>query len=311
MGKLVWLSEVARNPNTVLTVGSFDGVHQGHRSIIERVVTNAQSRGARSVVLTFDPHPREILSPGEGGVKLLTSLAERTEILSELGIDEMIVIPFNRDFSLLSSEDFIRKIVFDQIGVAEFIIGYDHQFGRNREGTIETLRRIATELDFDVNVVEAHEVANVTISSTLVRRKLELEGDIDLARTYLGRAFRLTGTVVHGDKRGRTIGYPTANLRPMDFRKVIPQNGVYAVDVHIDSDLKIWRGMMNIGVRPTVSAFTGKHIEVHLIGFEGDLYGRLLHVDFLRRIRDERRFDGLESLREQLNRDKQACLSAG
>lgn len=309
MGKLVWLSEVEHQPNTVLTVGSFDGVHQGHRTIIDRVVSIAAQRAARSAVITFDPHPREILSPGARGVKLLTTLPERAQILSELGIDELIVIPFNRDFSLLSSQEFIGQVIYDKIGVSEFVIGYDHQFGRNREGTIDTLRAIAAQLHFDVHVVEAHEIANVTISSTLVRNKLEQEGDINLACTYLGRPFQLSGMVVHGDKRGRTIGYPTANLRALEQRKVIPQNGVYAVNVRIGNETTTWRGMMNIGLRPTVVDAHDKRVEVHLIGYEGDLYGRTLHVDFLRRIRDERRFEGLEALQKQLDLDKAVCLS--
>lgn len=309
MEKLVYLSDVVYNPDTVLTVGTFDGVHQGHRVIIDTVVRKAAERNARSVVLTFDPHPREIINAGPGMVKLLTTLEERVEILAELGIDQMIVIPFTRDFSLLSSTEFIEDIIYKKIGVTEFVIGYDHQFGRNREGTIESLKTSAQKLGFDVRVIEAHEIGNVTISSTLVRKELEDKGNTSLAYSYLGRHFKLAGTVIHGEKRGRLLGYPTANLRLIDKRKVIPRNGVYAVDVRIEGDTLVRRGMMNIGYRPTFSDSENRSVEVHVIDFEADLYGKILTVSFLKRIRDEQRFNGLEAIREQLAKDRISCLA--
>lgn len=308
MGKVVYLSDVEFDTNTVITIGTFDGVHEGHRSIIEKVVTHARNRGARSVLVTFDPHPRDILNPGTAGVKLLTTLDERAEILSDLGVDLMVVIPFNRDFSLLSSEEFIRDVIYKKIGVSEFIIGYDHQFGRNREGTIETLQLLSKSLGFDVHVVQAHEIQSETVSSTLVRGKLEEDGNIILARNFLGRPFRLQGTVIHGDKRGKTIGYPTANLRPIEKRKIIPKNGVYAVDVQIEGKTRLWRGMMNIGIRPTFKNDMQQTIEVHIIDFDEDIYGKVVGVQFLKRIRDEQNFSGIEALKTQLHQDREACL---
>ncbi|MCH8522971.1 MAG: bifunctional riboflavin kinase/FAD synthetase [Balneolales bacterium] len=308
MANLIYLSDVIRKSNTVLTVGSFDGVHAGHRSIVQTVVEKAKKRKARSILVTFDPHPRDILNPGKDGVKLLTTLEERAAILNEIGIDQMVVIPFNRDFSLLTSTEFIRDVIYKKIGVCEFVIGYDHQFGRNREGTIESLKQLAPELGFDVHVVQAHEVQEVTVSSTIVRKKLEQDGDIRLAKEFLGRCYMLKGTVIHGDKRGRLIGYPTANLKPVEKRKVIPKNGVYAVNVAIEGSQKKWRGMMNIGVRPTFKEDMKQTIEVHLIDFNEDIYGKILEIDFLKRIRDELPFTGIDALKNQLDKDKIACL---
>jgi riboflavin kinase / FMN adenylyltransferase len=309
MGKLVYHSEAQYNPKTVLTVGTFDGVHQGHRSLISTVVERARKLNCRSVLVTFDPHPRDIISGSADRVKLLTTLEERAQILSDLGIDEMIVIPFTRDFSLLSSEEFIQNYIFDKIGVKEFVIGYDHHFGRNREGTITTLNHLSETLGFGVHVVQAHEIASITISSTIVRRKLEQEGSIILAREYLGRPYQLSGTVVHGDKRGRLIGYPTANIRIIEARKIIPKNGVYAVDINIEGDKKTYRGMMNIGTRPTFSSETERRLEVHVIGYSADIYGKTIDVFFLKRLRDEQAFAGLDELKAQLDLDLAACLT--
>lgn len=309
MGNLVYISDVTYNRNTVLTVGTFDGVHRGHRTIIDKVVEKAKSRGARSVVVTFDPHPRDILNPSNDGIKLLTTLHERAEILSDLGIDQLVVIPFTRDFSLLTSEEFIHDIIYQKIGVEEFVIGYDHQFGRDRKGSIDTLRKMAEEHQFDVDVVEAHEIESVTISSTLVRRQLEREGNIMIARNYLGRPYQLTGTVVHGNKRGRLIGFPTANINPDNDHKIVPHNGVYAVEVRIDNREELLRGMMNIGVRPTFTNEMNRVLEVHIIDFNEDLYGKSITVHFLKRIREEMAFNGIDAIREQLELDRESCLS--
>lgn len=310
MTRLEYLDETKRYPSTVLTVGTFDGVHEGHKQLIRTVVEKANMRGDQSVIVTFDPHPREIINPGSQGIKLLTTLEERRRIMSELGVDLMLVIPFDRDFSLLSSEEFIRDIIYGRIGVNEFVIGYDHQFGRNREGGIETVRQLGRDLGFDVHVVEPQEVAEVTVSSTTVRKALEQEGNVELAREFLGWPYRLSGRVVHGDSRGHELGFPTANLQPDHSRKVIPKNGVYAVDVQLP-DLnkeKKWRGMMNIGVRPTFDSDSARIIEVHIIDFDEDIYGAQVELEFLRKIRDERKFDGKQQLIQQLEKDKADCL---
>lgn len=301
MAELVFLDNVNREENTVLTVGTFDGVHAGHRAIIDTVVQKANERDARSVLVTFDPHPRDIISPGESGIKLLTTLQERCEILEELGIDRMIVIPFDRDFSLLTSEEFIRKIIHKKIGVSEFVIGYDHHFGRNREGTIETIENIGKELGFDSYVVSKKEVGDKTVSSTAIRKAISEKGNVEEAAKFLQRPYRLNGTVVHGDKRGKEIGFPTANIKPEHVNKIIPKEGVYAVKVRISG--RWLDGMMNIGIRPT---FDGKKqtLEVNLFNFDEDIYGKEIQVRFFNRIRDEKKFNSKEELIDQLNKDK-------
>lgn len=301
MADIVFLDDVEHDPNTVVTVGTFDGVHAGHRAIMDTVVDKAEDRGARSVIVTFDPHPRDIINPGDAGIKLLTTLQERAEILDELGVDTMVVIPFDRDFSLLSSEEFVRDIIYDKVGVSEFVIGYDHQFGRNREGTIETIERIGKELDFDTYVVSKREVGAKTVSSTAIRNAISEEGDMEQATEFLQRPYRLNGMVVHGDKRGKEIGYPTANIKPEHTKKIIPKNGVYAVKVRINGAW--YDGMMNIGTRPT---FDGEMqtLEVHLFRFDEDIYGKEVQVRFFNRIRDEKKFSGKEELVEQLQEDE-------
>lgn len=302
MSELVFLENVERERNTVLTVGTFDGVHAGHRAIIDTVVAKAKEKGARSVLVTFDPHPRNIINPGDDGIKLLTTLEERCEILEELGIDRMVVIPFDRDFSLLSSEEFIRDIIHKKIGVSEFVIGYDHHFGRNREGTIETIEKLGTELNFDSYVVSKHEVGKKTVSSTAIRNAISENGNIEQATEFLQRPYRLNGTVVHGDKRGKEIGFPTANIKPEHVNKIIPKGGVYAVKVRINGSW--FDGMMNIGTRPT---FDGgqQTLEVHLFDFKEDIYGKEVQVRFFKRIRDEKKFSGKQELIEQLKADKE------
>jgi riboflavin kinase/FMN adenylyltransferase len=301
MAEFVFLKDVERISNSVVTVGTFDGVHAGHRAIIDTVIKNANDRDARSVLVTFDPHPRDIINPGDDGIQLLTTLQERSEILEELGIDTMVVIPFDRDFSLLSSEEFVRDVIYEKIGVSEFVIGYDHQFGRNREGTIETIERLGKELGFAANVVSKREVGEKTVSSTAIRTAISEEGNVKEAADFLQRPYRLNGTVVHGDKRGKKIGFPTANIKPEHANKIIPKDGVYAVKVRINGDW--FDGMMNIGTRPT---FDGQvqTLEVNLFDFNEDIYGKEVQVRFFSRIRSEKKFDGKEELIEQLKHDE-------
>lgn len=301
MAKLVYLKDVERKKNTVLTVGTFDGVHAGHKILIQNVLKKAEARNARSVIVTFDPHPREIINPGKSGIKLLSTLKERCELLADLGVDEMVVIPFDRDFSLLTSEEFVRKIVWEKIGVEEFVLGYDHQFGRNREGTVDTVNRLGSELGFSSHVVSRQEIQHKTVSSTAIRSVIQDEGDMKMAAKFLERFYILNGTVVHGDKRGKKIGFPTANIQPDNPRKVIPKYGVYAVWVRVDGEY--YQGMMNIGIRPT---FEGdkETLEVHILNFDKDIYGQYLQVQFVGRIRSERSFSGVEELKKQLKNDQ-------
>lgn len=306
MTTLTFLDDVTHHPNTAVTVGTFDGVHLGHRTLIKKLVAEARRINGRSVLVTFNPHPREVLHGGHNTVGLLTTIEERAEILHELGVDVMVVIPFDRDFSLLSSQDFIQKIIYQEIGVKEFIIGYDHQFGKNREGTIKTVEALSKLLGYNVHLIHAHEVEHHTVSSTKIRKALVNEGDAALAKSFLGRAYPLTGMVVHGDKKGRQLGYPTANLRVENPRKVIPANGVYAVEV--DYEGKNYGGMLNIGIRPTVTNSEELRIEVNIFDFDEDIYGKNLRLRFHERIRNEKKFNGLNELKSQLSEDKEHCI---
>jgi riboflavin kinase/FMN adenylyltransferase len=305
MARLIELKNIDHVPNTVLTVGTFDGVHRGHRALIETVVDKARQRNARSVVVTFDPHPREIINPGKSGIQMLTTLKERCELLEDIGVDVLLVIPFDRDFSLLTSEEFVRDVIYKKVGVSEFVIGYDHQFGRDREGTIETIEKLGEKLGFDSHVVSKQEMGDVTISSTLIRKTLSEEGNVKQAAEYLNRRYLLNGIVTHGDQRGKPIGFPTANLKPEHENKVIPKNGVYAVKVRVEG---VWYGgMMNIGIRPT---FEGQErtLEVNIFSFNKDIYGQTIQVRFIDRIRDEMKFSGIEELKDQLAKDKKMTL---
>ena len=306
MARLIELKNIERVPNTVLTVGTFDGVHRGHRALIEKVVEKARKRNARSVVVTFDPHPREIINPGKSGIQMLTTLKERSELLEDIGVDVLLVIPFDRDFSLLTSEEFVRDVIYKHVGVSEFVIGYDHQFGRDREGTIDTIEKLGKDLGFDSHVVSKQEMGDVTISSTLIRKTLSEEGDVKQAAEYLNRRYLLNGIVTHGDQRGKPIGFPTANLKPEHENKVIPKNGVYAVRVRVDGTW--YGGMMNIGIRPT---FEGQErtLEVHIFEFDEDIYGQTIQVRFVDRIREEMKFEGIEELKKQLLQDKKETLN--
>ncbi len=305
MAKLTHLNEVERIENTVLTVGTFDGVHEGHRALMETVVEKAKKRKARSVVVTFDPHPRTIIHSKSDGIKLLTTLKERAEILETLGIDVLVVIPFTRDFSLLSSEEFVKDVIHKKIGISEFIIGYDHHFGKDRSGTIGTLERLGPELNFDVQVVSKKEMGDTTISSTVIRHEIIEEGNMPKAAELLGRPYLLNALVIHGDERGRKIGYPTANLQPEHQDKAIPKNGIYAVKVRVDGEW--FSGMMNIGVRPTFDGVT-KSLEVNIFEFEKMIYGKTVQIRFIKRIRDEQKFSSVDELITQLNTDKEAVL---
>lgn len=306
MSKLTFVDQVRRESNTTLTVGTFDGVHAGHRVLIKTVVKEAEKSGGRSVIVTFDPHPREIINPGESGIKLLSSLKERCELLADLGIDEMVVIPFDRDFSLLTSEEFVKTIIWEKIGVSNFIIGYDHHFGRDREGTIDTVKRLGVELGFRSQVVSKQEVGDKTVSSTAIRKAIQESGDMTQAAKFLERYYLLNGRVVHGDKRGKSLGFPTANIQPENRSKIIPRKGVYAVWIRVDESY--YRGMMNIGERPTFEE-ANFSIEVHILDFDEDIYGREIQVQFVERIRDEIVFNGKNELIKQLFKDKEKTIN--
>lgn len=299
------IEEVSKDANSVVTVGTFDGVHLAHQEIIREVVSRARMKKGRSVVVTFDPHPKEVVGRYADPIHLLTTIDERIELLSALQIDVLLILHFTYEFSRQSARTFYERYLVNGTGVSEVVVGYDHMFGRDRQGTIEELVRMGKEFDFSVFALHQYTVKGEVVSSTNVRRAL-LAGDVEKARAFLGRPYMLQGTVIAGDKRGRSIGFPTANIRPHGTNKLIPARGVYLVDVALED--KQHFGMMNIGVRPTVTDGVQQMIEVHLFEFDRDIYGKALTVRFLKRLRDERKFASTQELATQLDKDKVQSL---
>ena len=286
--------------NPVITIGTFDGVHFGHKKILSYLKKKASDCNGKSVVISFDPHPRKVLFPYDDGMKLLTTVEEKIDLFSSEGIDHLIIIPFTKDFSRTTAVEFVRDILVLQIGMKNLVIGYDHHFGRNREGSIENLKEMAKMYDFEVKEIPAELVNESAVSSTKIRRALS-EGNILLANKYLGYNYNFSGLVVEGNLQGTKLGFPTANIKLKSDEKMIPKIGVYAVKVKKNGSEFI--GVMNIGVRPTIT--DGKHvvIEVHLLGFSGNLYGEILLVEVLNYIRSEKKFNSVNELVEQINRD--------
>lgn len=300
------LDQISTDASSVVTVGTFDGVHVGHRAILRYLVDRAAERFGTSVVLSFDPHPREVVH-GEA-VPLLTTVEERAQVMEQLGIDRFIVIPFTEEFSKLQAESFVGDVLVRRIGLQEIVIGYDHAFGRDRRGDADLLSDLGKEHGFTVDIIPAQVVEEHVVSSTEIREALTEDGDVKLAAQMLGRLYSLKGEVVRGDGRGRKIGFPTANISVDHPRKVIPATGVYAVRAtRIGDDRReTYAGMMNIGNRPTFEGLDFA-IEVHLLEFSGDLYGKDLRIEFVDRMRDERKFDSVDGLIEQLSQDRSRC----
>jgi len=288
----------------VATTGTFDGVHLGHKKILGQLVQMAHKVGGESVLLTFSPHPRLVLQP-DTELKLLTSLEEKIGLLEQTGLDHVIIHPFTKEFSRTPSLEFVREILVNQIGVKQLVIGYDHHFGRNREGSFDHLKEFGPIYGFDVEEIPALDIDEVNISSTKIRSALT-EGDVELAATYLGHPYIIGGEVIKGDQIGRTIGFPTANLDINFQHKLIPADGVYAGYVRLNGEHH--KAMANIGRRPTVGS-TRRSVEIHLLDFEGDLYGQHLHFAVGHRLRDVMNFNGLDALKTQLTLDKEDALS--
>lgn len=289
---------------TILTLGTFDGVHFGHKKILERVTQNTENGKYESLVLTFFPHPRMVLQE-ESEIKLLNTLEEKIHLLEEIGIENLIIHPFNEEFSRLTAEEFVKNILVDRFHIQKIIIGHDHRFGRNRTANIDNLIAFGKQYDFEVEEISAQEIKAVSVSSTKIRNAL-IEGNVALANEYLGYNYSLTGIITKGRQLGRTIGFPTANLKLEDNFKLVPQNGVYIVKSIINS--KTVFGMMNIGFNPTVD---GKHqtIEINYIDFDENLYDQKITVSIVERIRAERKFDSIELLKEQLEKDKKTTIA--
>lgn len=298
------IDEVHEIKNAALTLGTFDGVHLGHQEIINFLKKSAQMLDGETVLFTLFPHPRIVLNPTDHGMTLIQSIDERIKKLERFGIDHLILYPFSVDFSRLSATAFVRDILVNKINVKLMTIGYNHHFGRNREGNLELLKELGVTYDFAVQEIPAYSKSDIKISSTKIRNAIK-EGDIIKANEFLGEPFQFEGKVMHGDQIGTKIGFPTANIAPTNENQVIPQNGVYAVKVKVRNNS--YGGMMNIGTRPTVENSNEHRIEVNLFDFDEMIYGQELSVAVYNRIRSEQSFESLEALKEQLEHDKEAC----
>lgn len=298
------LSEYKAAKKSIVTIGTFDGVHIGHKLILEKLIQNAKERDCESVVLTFFPHPRMVLQESSD-VKLINTIEEKSELIGNIGIENLIIHPFDQKFSRLTAEEFVKTILVDLLNIKKIIIGYDHRFGRNRTANIDDLIVYGKQYDFEVEQISAQEINDNAVSSTKIRNAI-LEGNISLANKYLGYNYTFSGEVVKGKQLGRTIGFPTANIQIKESYKLIPKNGVYIVKSNYDGNTIF--GMMNIGNRPTVNG-ENQTIEVNFFDFDEDIYNKIISIEILDFIREEQKFDSLDSLKSQLNKDQQTSLS--
>jgi riboflavin kinase/FMN adenylyltransferase len=299
------LAEVPYNRQSVVTVGTFDGVHRGHRAIIERMKRYGAEHNARTVVVTFEPHPRLVLTrSSQAPIGLLTTLAEKHALLAQLGIDILVVVPFTFEFAQTPAEEFVRNVLVERIGTEHLVIGYDHSFGKDRTGNEDLLRRLGEELGYTVERVDPVTLDGETVSSTKIRAALQ-NGQIELANAMLGYAYSVEGVVARGDGRGRRLGYPTANIELLDPHKLLPGSGVYCVSTVIDGTR--WNGMANIGVRPTFTDSANLRLEAHFFDFNGYLYDRKIVLSFHAYVRAERRFESIDMFWSQLRDDLECC----
>ncbi|MDA9328481.1 bifunctional riboflavin kinase/FAD synthetase [Flavobacteriaceae bacterium] len=285
-------------------MGTFDGIHIGHQKILKDLIKTAKKEGKKSVLLTFFPHPRMVLQK-DNKILLLNTIEEKSGLLEKMGLDYLIIHPFSKEFSRLTALDFVRDILVNKLNTSRLIIGYDHHFGKNREGNIHQLKEYSLLYDFKVEEIPAQDIDDVSVSSTKIRTALK-EGNLKTANNYLGYHYMLNGTVVSGKKLGGTIGFPTANLEIKEPYKLIPKTGVYIIKTHINTVL--YTGIMNIGFNPTV---LGKHqtVEAHLFDFNEDLYGKEIMIEFIYFLREEHKFKSIEELVVQLNIDKENAIS--
>jgi riboflavin kinase/FMN adenylyltransferase len=315
--------------NAVVTIGTFDGVHLGHQEIIQKLVEQAKANGGESVILTFFPHPRMILNPGDYSLKMINTMPEKAALLSQLGVDHLIITPFTRDFSNLLPQEYISQVLINQIGMKSMVIGYDHRFGKDRSGGLKELTQHSNQYHYSLEEIPEQDINDLAISSTRIRKALE-RGDVDNANELMGHPFSLIGKVIKGDQIGRTLGYPTANLFIEESYKLIPSDGIYAVTVEIqdsknknqelhnpfepissrnnDSQSAIYQGMAYIGHRPTINGMS-QNIEVNIFDFKEDIYHQSIKMDFLHFIRHDVKFEGLVQLTKQLGVDKENTLS--
>ena len=289
---------------SIVTIGTFDGVHLGHQQILKQLIDTSQQSKLKSVLLTFFPHPRMVLQP-DISMHLIQTIEEREKALRKTGLDYLVIHPFSEKFSRLSADDYVKQVLVDKLNVRKVVVGYDHRFGRNRTASLEDMYNYADIYDFEVIEIDAKKIKSTAVSSTKIRKAID-QGDIALANSYLGDPFKLEGVVVHGDKRGRELSYPTANIELQNKHKIIPKQGVYLIQSELDN--RVVYGMMNIGTKPTFDT-TNPSIEVHFFDWNGDLYDQTLQVKLLKWVREEQKFDSVEELQAQIHADERYCRS--
>ena len=289
---------------SIVTIGTFDGVHLGHRVILKRMKEIAKKTKGKSVLLTFSPHPRHVLHKDNQDMKLITTLHEKQDLLNQTGLDNLVIHEFTKKFSRIKPANFVRDILVEQLNVHTLVIGYDHHFGRNREGSIQELITLADLYDFNIEKIDPQHFEDVTVSSSKIRKLIE-KGEMVKAKQYLGYEFMLNGKVIKGNSLGKTINFPTANIVVENKWKILPADGVYAVKIILEE--KEYKGMMNIGQKPTVGG-NDKSLEVNIFDFNQDIYGKGIEIRFVKRIRDERKFEDLQALKKQLLIDKNKAI---
>jgi riboflavin kinase/FMN adenylyltransferase len=294
--------ELTKIPNPVLTIGTFDGVHLGHQKIINQLNEEAEKVGGESVLFTFYPHPRMVLFPDSHGLKLIQTQVEKLEKLERMGLKNVIVHPFTKEFSRLSATEFVRDYLVNKLNVKTIVIGYDHQFGKNREGTLKLLQELAPVYDFNVIEIGAEDINDVNVSSTKIRRAVQ-DGNIEKANSFLGDFFELGGKVVHGKELGRSLGFPTANLEIDNDIKLLPKNGVYAVRVKLENSSEFF-GILNIGTRPSVDASDKISVEVYILDFDKEIYDEYITLKLLKFVRNEVKYENLSKLKSQIAKDE-------
>ncbi|MCP5060950.1 MAG: bifunctional riboflavin kinase/FAD synthetase [Ignavibacteriae bacterium] len=291
--------EYSSDKPSVITIGTFDGLHVGHKKIITELLEKSKELNCKSIVITFEPHPRTVVS-NDFDIKILTTINEKKKVLSNIGIDKLYIINFTKEFSKQTYKEFVQNVIVEKNNAQHIIVGYDHKFGKDRDGDKNNLLDLGKEKNIGITVVGAKEVEDTIISSTKIRKAL-LKGDIEFANKMLGRSYSLSGKVVEGSKRGRTLGFPTANLEVEDKNKLIPQNGVYFVEVEVDSQK--YYGVLNVGLRPTFNNRVEPIAEVHILEFENNIYGKKITIDFIQRLRDEKKFASVDELKTQITED--------
>jgi len=290
---------------SIVTIGTFDGVHLGHQQILKQLIDTSWKSKLKSVLLTFFPHPRVVLQP-DISMRLIQTIQEREKALQKTGLDYLVIHPFSTEFSRLSADDYVKQILVEQLNVRKVVVGYDHRFGRNRTASLEDMYHYADIHEFEVIEINAEKIESTAVSSTKIRKAID-EGNIELANTYLGHSFTIEGMVIDGDKRGRELSYPTANIDLQNPHKIVPKQGVYLVKSNLED--RIIYGMMNIGTKPTFNAAMPS-IEVHFFDWNGNLYGQAVQVELLKWVREERKFNTVEELQTQIQADEQYCRSS-